>query len=101
MPRFRCSYLVDGAVLTAMIDAGDRVDAAAKMAALPWSTGNGPIGMPVRVMRARDRLAIAAVLALASSGLYLGVAAGHLKHEGQKFQTFAGHLIKPRQTHLG
>lgn len=67
MAKYRCDYLANGQRYSANITAGSRAEAEAKMRALEWAPGCGPIGSPTSLQPTFGTYALLLAAAAASS----------------------------------
>lgn len=72
LKTYICRYESGGAIHSCRIDARSVEDAAARMHALPWGIGAGPIGHPRRYHPHLDRVITYAVASLNQLRLLLG-----------------------------
>lgn len=83
LKSYICRYESGGVILSCRIDALSSEDAAARMRALPWGIGAGPIGQPRRYHPHLDRVVNYAVTSLNQLRQLMGgqQAAGETMHQ--------------------
>lgn len=67
MNRYECPYVSDGVEYSAVVWAASETEAAARMRALPWQPGNGPVCRPRGDNRSTPLHAFLLLLALGAA----------------------------------